>query len=79
MYKEICLNSTKKSIGKNVTFYLVSDTFLSSHLIKIMKSVQFGPQNAHLQTLKSKFRFKIKEPKQISLQVQTGTNLHLQW
>ena len=69
----------KKSIGKNVTFYLVSDTFLLPHLIKTMNSVQFGPQNAHLQALKSKFRFKIKEAKQISLQVQKGTNLHLQW
>ena len=32
-----------------------------------------------LQALKSKFSFKIKEAKQISLQVQKGTNLHLQW
>ena len=69
----------KKSISENVTFYLVSDTFLLPHLIKTMNSVQFGPQNAPLQALKSKFRFKIKEAKQISLQVQKGTNLHLQW
>ena len=62
----------KKSIGKNVTFYLFSDTFLPFHLIKTMNSVQFGPQNAPLQALKSKFRFKIKEAKQISLQVQMG-------
>ena len=51
----------KKSIGKNVTFYLVSDTVLPTHIIKTMNSVQFGPQNDPLQALKSKLRFKIRE------------------